>query len=75
MYNQRKGFLMTIEMPTISIGFYIAIISIILCICFIMYLSKNNKNKDITYNGNNNDIIISTCKKYVCEYLKIVLAQ
>ena len=57
-------------MPKINIGFFIAVIFILLCICFIIYLSKNNKNEDIVYNGNNNDIIINVCKKYVCEYLK-----
>ena len=61
---------MTFEMPEITIGFFIAVIFILLCICFIMYISKNNKNEDIAYNGNNNDIIINACKKYVCEYLK-----
>ena len=61
---------MVIEMDKINIGFFIAIIFILLCICFIIYLSKNNKNEDIAYNGNNNDIIINVCKKYVCEYLK-----
>ena len=61
---------MVIEMVKINIGFFIAIIFILLCICFIIYLSKNNKNEDIAYNGDNNNNIINTCKKYVCEYLK-----
>ena len=50
---------MVIEMPKINIGFFIAIIFILLCICFIIYLSKNNKNEDITYNGDNNNNIIN----------------
>ncbi len=61
---------MVIEMPKINIGFFIAIIFILLCICFIIYLSKNNKNEDISYDGDNNNNIINACKKYVCEYLK-----
>ena len=61
---------MVIEMAKINIGFFIAIIFILLCICFIIYLSKNNKNEDIAYNGDNNNSIINACKKYVCEYLK-----
>ena len=61
---------MVIEMDKINIGFFIAIIFILLCICFIIYLSKNNKNEDIAYNGDNNNNIINACKKYVYEYLK-----
>ena len=62
---------MTIEVPTNMIGLFVAIIFIIICICYLTYLIKTKDSlKDEKYNENNTDVIINSCKKYVCEYLK-----
>ena len=61
---------MIIEMPKITTSFFVAIIFIILCICFLVYYLKNHKDEDISYDGNNSSVIIESCKKYVCELLK-----
>ena len=54
---------MTIEVPTNMIGLFVAIIFIIICICYLTYLIKTKDSlKDEKYNENNTDIIINSCK-------------
>lgn len=65
---------MTFEMPQITTGFYVAIAFILLFIFVLIYVIKNNNiDTDVEYDGNNKELIIELCKKYVCNNLKCPL--